>query len=245
MCAARSFVRSGLRIAAGLVVIALASPARAQTAPDAPHPHSAQPGTPAPTASPGEIDHLVAQLGSTSYTEREAATERLRKLGKAAFPALQAALASPDAEVRYRARLLLRARIRRVATLLQHIIQPTGGSGEQDSWRQLTGMGDDAVEPLVQILRRNLAQPAGGDGDNMVRAAMGALTAIAAEKSSVVAFEGMLSLFDMNLRGMEASIAAPLKSWSEGRARVGRLVAGGSTPLARENAVNVLGLMGD
>ena len=49
----------------------------------------------------------VKQLGAEAYVDREKATDELRKLGKAAEPALKKALESQDAEVRRRAQSLL------------------------------------------------------------------------------------------------------------------------------------------
>jgi hypothetical protein len=56
-----------------------------------------------------EIDRLVAQLGSARFVEREAASKRLKAIGRAAFDALdEAATNSTDAEVRRRAEILLK-----------------------------------------------------------------------------------------------------------------------------------------
>ncbi|HWE36074.1 MAG TPA: hypothetical protein VG406_05825 [Isosphaeraceae bacterium] len=62
---------------------------------------------------------LVAQLGAPKFADREAATLRLEALGGAALPALRAAVAARDPEVRARA-LALRDRIE--STL---IVRPT------------------------------------------------------------------------------------------------------------------------
>ncbi len=63
-----------------------------------------------PTA--GGTDHeriarLVAELDDNEYEVRARATKELEKIGPAAFPALRKALASPSAEVRRRATMLL------------------------------------------------------------------------------------------------------------------------------------------
>jgi HEAT repeat protein len=60
----------------------------------------------------GGVDHeriarLVAELDDNVYEVRVKATAALEKLGPAAYPALRKALASPSAEVRRRARMLL------------------------------------------------------------------------------------------------------------------------------------------
>lgn len=55
-----------------------------------------------------KVDALVKQLGSNEFDKRESATERLKKIGKPAIPALKEALKSDDAEVRSRAESLLK-----------------------------------------------------------------------------------------------------------------------------------------
>src|SRR5690348_1215963 len=45
---------------------------------------------------------LVARLGSGTFAERAESARRLEAMGRAALPALEAALRSPDAEVRSR-----------------------------------------------------------------------------------------------------------------------------------------------
>ena len=59
-----------------------------------------------PTAS-DTPEELVEQLGAARYAEREAASEALRSLGKAALEPLRAAREDPEAEVRVRASGLL------------------------------------------------------------------------------------------------------------------------------------------
>lgn len=51
---------------------------------------------------PGRIGTLVKQLGSEDFSEREAASDELTRVGLAAFSALEAAAVHPDREVRYR-----------------------------------------------------------------------------------------------------------------------------------------------
>lgn len=63
--------------------------------------HAAEP------REPVELARLVERLGSAAYTEREAAEAELARLGPDAKDSLVAALASPDVEVRIRARKLL------------------------------------------------------------------------------------------------------------------------------------------
>jgi len=56
-----------------------------------------------------ELRQLVAQLGSASFAEREAADKRLRELGRLAIPILRECLTSPDLEVVLRAERILLA----------------------------------------------------------------------------------------------------------------------------------------
>ena len=55
------------------------------------------------TPSPERIRVLIEKLRSESVAEREDASAQLRKMGRAAIPALEAALEDPDAELRGRA----------------------------------------------------------------------------------------------------------------------------------------------
>lgn len=59
------------------------------------------------SSEPGDVATLIAQLGSARYADRQAAAEALEQLGPRAVPALRAARAAGDAEIRDRARDLL------------------------------------------------------------------------------------------------------------------------------------------
>jgi hypothetical protein len=54
-----------------------------------------------------DLEKFVVQLGSTSYSEREAAEQRLSEFGSLAFPVLRKALANSDPEIAFRAERLL------------------------------------------------------------------------------------------------------------------------------------------
>lgn len=54
-----------------------------------------------------QIQELVGKLGAKEFAVREGASKELRKIGKAAVPALEKALDSKDAEVRTRAEAIL------------------------------------------------------------------------------------------------------------------------------------------
>jgi hypothetical protein len=66
------------------------------------------PGRAEEKADADRIARLVAQLGSDRFDEREEATRLLDTIGPVALPALQKAAGANDAEVRRRARLLVR-----------------------------------------------------------------------------------------------------------------------------------------
>ena len=57
----------------------------------------------------GEVQKLVAQLGSPDYNQREEAEKRLAELGRLAIPSLKAALKSNDLEVVFRCERILLA----------------------------------------------------------------------------------------------------------------------------------------
>jgi hypothetical protein len=65
---------------------------------------------------PGEVEELVARLGSSKFKEREAAAAALDRCGAAALPALQAAVRHPDPEVSYRAQVLVQRIEQRLET---------------------------------------------------------------------------------------------------------------------------------
>lgn len=55
------------------------------------------------------IERLIEQLGNTNFKDREAATKKLRKIGKPALPVLRKARASDDLEIRRRVDELIAA----------------------------------------------------------------------------------------------------------------------------------------
>ncbi len=74
-----------------------------------------------------EIQQLVVQLGSTAYSEREAADKRLRELGRLAIPALKECLTSPDLEIVMRAERMLLALNESIEPVPQPNNQPAPG----------------------------------------------------------------------------------------------------------------------
>ncbi len=93
---------------AGKVPAQNSAPAAAPAAPATPAPAPAAAGQ--STTSPATLAiarELIAQLGDDQFATREAATVRLSQMGIEIKPALLAAVASRDAEVRLRARRIL------------------------------------------------------------------------------------------------------------------------------------------
>ncbi len=81
---------------------------------------------PEKTSHPPDTERLallLAQLGSSRYEEREAATQELDTLGPVALDVLRKALQSPDAEVRRRAAQLVQTIERRLESA--HALEPT------------------------------------------------------------------------------------------------------------------------
>jgi hypothetical protein len=83
---------------------------------------SAEP-QPAKQADPASVRRLIAQLGSSQFTEREAATKALEALGPAVLEALREAARSDDAEIRRRARPLIQKAEKRLEA--EKLLQPT------------------------------------------------------------------------------------------------------------------------
>jgi hypothetical protein len=108
---------------------------------------------PAPGADPRRIGRLVADLDDDQFTVRERAERALAELGEAAGPALEQALArAPSAEVRRRARRLLRL-------LEAHRLNPTERLRELRSVQTLEYAGTPAARRLLQALGRGGARP--------------------------------------------------------------------------------------
>ena len=96
-----------------IACLSLAAPLSADDAPADPQPAAttspADPARPATPADPrAEIDALIKQLGDNSPKLRQEATDRLRKIGPDAVPALKEALTHDDLEVVFRAQTLLK-----------------------------------------------------------------------------------------------------------------------------------------
>ncbi|MBI3267775.1 MAG: PDZ domain-containing protein [Planctomycetes bacterium] len=77
--------------------------------------------------SPRDIESRIQELGSSDAKVRDSATEKLRKMGEAAVPALRDAAKSDDAEVSTRARQLLAEVERKTDAPSEEAEQPRPG----------------------------------------------------------------------------------------------------------------------
>lgn len=107
---------------------------------------------------PPEVPELVEQLGDVDPAVREAATARLRELGKAALPALEAEKDSDDPELRARVRGLIRKALRR----LPPAAPPRDGRFNRRSVRVSIVNGQKTVDVDDNGYRIRIRQGAGG-----------------------------------------------------------------------------------
>jgi len=108
---------------------------------------------------PAKVAELVRNLGSGSYRLRETATRALARIGVPAKAELLKALESPDAEVRYRARLVLSEVLELdFKVRLEAFIEDVHGKHEHDlpGWQQFrdqVGDGPVARRLFADIVR--------------------------------------------------------------------------------------------
>ena len=109
--------------------------------------------------APPDVSDLIRQLGDPDFRKREAATERLKEMGKAAAPALREALGGSDPEVCARADALLRQ--------LERPRIPAGWFGQFNQWvrRESNFAGSRTIE--VEQLGRRLSIREGPGGIEM------------------------------------------------------------------------------
>jgi HEAT repeat protein len=88
------------------------------------------------------IARLIKQLGDDAFAQREAASKELDALGEPALPALREAVSSPDAEIRRRAKTLVRSITNRVlaAAAKKELAKWEGAwAGSDGSWLKVKG----------------------------------------------------------------------------------------------------------
>jgi HEAT repeat protein len=230
-------------LAAVVAVVLLPLPSANAQAPPAPAPPGAgaeQPG--AVLADGAEIEALVRDLGADRFDTRERATERLLEIGPLAFPFLQELDTSDDAEVRYRARYILRADLRRVLALLKQLSNSSRAvesSSEAEVMQELLGMGTRAIEPLVQLLRTELARRDPDIGWTVL------MLGVVERLGIPEAVEEVTGLLELELRTTHERIAKALSACGEEvalQAVASRVDA--TDALVRRNAAIVLGFLG-
>ena len=106
-----------------------------------------------------DVPALIRQLGDADFRKREAATQRLKELGKAAAPALREAMGGSDPEVCARAEALLRQ--------LERPRIPAGWFGQFNQWvrRESNFAGSRTIE--VEQFGRRLTVREGPGGIEM------------------------------------------------------------------------------
>src|SRR5262249_47575722 len=110
---------------------------------------AAAPPVPGPSAA--EIAALVGRLGADDQTQREGATEALRRLGARAYPRWREGVESKDAELRRRPRQLIGPLVAQAlarAADRHVVIRPKGSR----SWKYGTVLRGDGKEVLVLTL---------------------------------------------------------------------------------------------
>jgi hypothetical protein len=110
---------------------------------------------PQASAQQGKIEELVKQLGHQRFRVREEAMKKLADLGKAAVPALRAALKSDDPDLRLRAGLVLS----KIESGVPHLLQELKSKKASERLAAAKRLGElgprakDAVGALVLALK--------------------------------------------------------------------------------------------
>jgi hypothetical protein len=121
----------------------------AQTAPENP---SAAPNN---LTTLEEIKKRIEQLGDNDFSVRDAATKWLTQVGRPAMPALQEALKSQDAEVSYRARIIIDNIQTSIVYLLANLKEknPEVRKAAAETLERLGPAMKDAVPALIEAMK--------------------------------------------------------------------------------------------
>jgi tetratricopeptide (TPR) repeat protein len=174
----------------------------------------------------GEIEKLIKDLGDDRWSVRDAATRRLREIGRPAVHALQQAVMSPDLEVKVRAKLVL-STINRIA--------PDELAAER---REIQKAFRDANYPAaVRIVRRVVSYE---NAEALDWLWFGHACQLGGQWSDAVrAYRKVVESIDEDIsEGAKPApaIAVPVRIGPPGAGggRIGRIIAGGSILSARE-----------
>ncbi|MBC7853113.1 MAG: formylglycine-generating enzyme family protein [Pirellulaceae bacterium] len=110
-------------------------------------------GAPDQEEQAGKVESLIRQLGDGDFTTRDAASKELDILGDEAIPQLRKAVAGDDAEVRWRAQLILAAPRRRSPSLGLQLVLIKADEFRMGSAANENGRRDDEQQHPVGITR--------------------------------------------------------------------------------------------
>ena len=91
------------------------------------------------------VERLVRLLGDDDFTQRDAASKELEVLGDKAIPLLRKAVEGDDAEIRWRAQLILAAPSRKSPSLGLPLVLIKAGEFQMGSVANESGRRDDEL----------------------------------------------------------------------------------------------------
>jgi len=120
--------------------------------------------------SADKIARLVMQLGDDHFSQREAASEELNRIGEPALDALRKSASSDDPEVRYRAEQIRTAIVKRVLA----VASKKELEGLQGTWQSIETEVDGvrqtgAIKPATHVFKGD--RLIGKDGEKVFHAA--------------------------------------------------------------------------
>lgn len=151
-----------------------------------------------------EVSRLVAKLGSPRIETRMEACRRLAQMPFGGYERLKAARLSRDAEVRWRAREILRSVHAHVLAVLEAKAAEGGQPSEEtrQGWRWLVSLGEAGVEPLLDVCALRLRDDVDPENDPLAGLAMSALSEMLGSQAETA----MLALLDRPLHPLAACV---------------------------------------